>query len=236
MISTAEQKRQDADRALAIDTEEHIRMKAMLEQVERFETAFPGEDPVGLADRLQAEYDSAISRLATLDARWQIAADEQRALHALEPSHASFRALFPSDSPEGLEAEVTGRLEAARERQKSLLTHHLPTADRQLKDFEQGYEATAQVQAVAEDNVVGLEARLRRRLERATANLQELRPQLSQAQTDAAIVRQFHSIFGKDADPLAVWHTRQVDAEENATALSSARKRSHDLSLIERLE
>jgi len=228
-VSTAEQKRQNADHALTADTEEHIRMKAMLEQVERFETAFPGEDPIGLADRIQGEYDNAINDLATLDARRQTAGDEERALLALEPSHASFRTLFPSDPPEGLEAEVKGRLGTARERQKSLLTHHLPTADRQLKDFEQGFAATAQVQAAAEDNVVGLEARLRQRLERATANLHELQPQLSQARTDAATMRQFRLIFGNDADPLAVRHTRQVDVEENATALSSARKRSHDL-------
>jgi hypothetical protein len=65
----AEETRKHAEEKLSACQEEHFRLRALLQPVERFETAFPGETPIGLAEQVQAEHDRAINRLASIEQR-----------------------------------------------------------------------------------------------------------------------------------------------------------------------
>jgi hypothetical protein len=229
--AAADEDRQRAEDDLKSRSEEHFQMKALLERVERFEKAFPGEDPIGLVEQVQKEYDNATNRISSIGERSAALSKDLESLEHLKPLHGSCRALFPSDPLEGLEADVKNSLRIALERQKSLETDAIPAASEWLEELNDGMSAAFRVRAAAaEEEVLGLEGRLRHRDNEAKQAYGALQSDLKQADADDAVMSRFRSAFGDHAEPAVVRQQRQGETQKNAAALSVANERSFDLS------
>jgi hypothetical protein len=225
----AEETRKHAEEKLSACQEEHFSLKALLQPVERFETAFPGEMPIGLAEQVQAEHDRAMNRLASIEQREATLAAERDALLKLAPSYAECRALFPLDALQGLEAEIVNALRQGLERRTALQTDGIPSAMDRAKRLTEEHEIMLQVGATVGEEVAGLETRLRDRYRKATHELQDLRPSLTTASEDAAAMDVFATAFGTHAEPRAVRRQRQSEAEQTAALMSDAAARQSDL-------
>lgn len=179
---------------------ERLRLEALLEPVERFEQAFAGENPAGLADEVRRQRDDAVAERAQLAAAGAALEAERDRLAALADDARQFSQSFPGEDPVGLEAKVVqrlhhidGRLAALPEEQRrqAALVERLRT----------NRDALRRAEAVAGGRpLIGLETALRDEHRQALDHAGQARALLAQADADRATLDRFAARFGA-ADP-----------------------------------
>lgn len=202
--------RQQAETAYEQEEREKAKLDAMIEPVERFERAFPGESPVGLEMRVQADYDEAQSTLGKTKGDISKAHEEQGNLLKLEPSWRDFRASFPDVSdPTGLEGQIIEALAKTKARQTEVFGE-LTRIEAKTAELSAGQTAMRTVVDTGEPDVVGLETRLRADRDTVSQLFQQNKELLNKAEADDQALRVFAGRFPEQL-PSAVRLQRQQE-------------------------
>lgn len=190
--------RQQAETAYEQEEREKAKLDAMIEPVERFEKAFPGESPVGLEVRVQTDYDEAQATLGKTKGEISKAHEEQGNLLKLEPSWREFQATFPYVSdPTELEGQIIEALAKAKARQAEV-SGDLTRAEAKTAELRSGQTAMRTVVDAGEPNVVSLETRLRADRDKVSRSLQQNRELLNKAVADDQALCVFAGRFPRE--------------------------------------
>lgn len=188
----------------------HQALTYLLPKVEAFEQAFPGEEPDGLATRVQAEERTATERLQKLRSEHQQLRKEFDALSALGDIVERYVAQFTDEDPRILVERVIQDYSQTQEREREL-KRTLEACRETLTALQAGQASAAAVRARfgSTEDISRLERRIHKTLQSLTVDRVSALKEIEQLTLMTEALQHFAGHFRANADPASVMRERQ---------------------------